>query len=122
MSRGPGGLALGLDPRPVPGEGSLAEILLCLPQCRHQRLIEIIWSLRSHDLGEPLQEKQVENYGCKIRCKALGKAGVSGEPWHLGFGNFMGRPLRVTYHKGPILLEGIVELIYINFSCSLPSK
>lgn len=51
LSRGSGGLALGLDPRPVPGEGSLAEILLCLPQCRHQRLIEIIWSFKITRFG-----------------------------------------------------------------------
>lgn len=47
----PRGAGFGFGSTPVPGEGSLAEILLCLPQCRHQRLIEIIWSFKITRFG-----------------------------------------------------------------------
>lgn len=71
---------MAFDPHPVPGEGDLAEILVCFLQCRDQRLMEILWSFKFTRSGGPLQEKQVGIYDDQMREKAVGKAGVSGEP------------------------------------------
>lgn len=86
-------------------EIALASGCNCL-QCRHQRLINILWRLKIIQFGALFKEKKWENYDRQTRCKkALEKAGASEEPQNLSFMNFRIRPLCVIHNKGPVLIS-----------------